>query len=124
VRALERIMTVDPKTASRRAAGPLLRGRANHRKLREVLEVLLASETEPEARFDLLVRLARLTRDLRDTAAAFGYYAEGRADAARHRTEILDEVEEVTEGGRPRWRDLEATTGRPWPRPPVRTRPR
>ena len=95
VRALERIMSLEP--TNRDAALKLAEfyeAEGNHRKLREVLTVLLSSEQEQEMRFSLQLRLARLCASLRDSTGAFEYYC-GALRTGPMQTEIHDEVEAI-----------------------------
>ncbi|MCA9564163.1 MAG: hypothetical protein KC561_11775, partial [Myxococcales bacterium] len=106
VRALERVLGEDPQ--NQRAAAKLVSfyeeaGKA--RKLREVLTVLLEGTSERKPRFKLLLKTARLCKDLRDSSAAFDYYVEA-VQTLPLRVDILDEVEELTEEVG-RWAELE-----------------
>ena len=108
MRALERVMTLDPR--NRRAAAQLAEfyeSDSNFRKLRDVLVVLLTSEEEADGRYGLQLRLARLCATLRDQTGAFEYYSDAVRTGPKH-LEIHDEVEKVTREIST-WDSLEAT---------------
>lgn len=108
VRSLERVMSFDPENLEAAAKlGEFYESAGNQRKLRDVLGVLLAGEVELERRFELLLKLARLNRDLRDHATAFGLFCQA-LETAPTNVDILDELETAT-AQVDRWDDLETT---------------
>lgn len=80
-RSLERILSAEPDNAeAARLLVPIYEARNDVRKLPQVLEIVLDNTDEPDARYDLFVRLAELqAKQLRDPESALTNYVEALA---------------------------------------------
>ena len=107
-KALEKVLALDEgNTEAAKALVPVYEARGDAKRLPSVLEIVLSTEDDASARFELQAKLARLAADRgKDHEAALNWFTSALGECA-HRTDICDELEtSASETGA--WSSVEA----------------